>query len=87
MVFLREAMSSKNAVLDEMVSGWIGSPPVVFNKLQEALNDPDLSFKDFDAIISADPSLTARLLKVSNSSFYGLDTKVETITLPWASSV
>lgn len=80
MVFLREAMSSKNAVLDEMVSGWIGSPPVVFNKLQEALNDPDLSFKDFDAIISADPSLTARLLKVANSSFYGLDTKVETIT-------
>ena len=28
----------------------------------------------------ADPSLTARLLKVANSSFYALDTKVETIT-------
>lgn len=63
-----------------MISGWIGSPPVVFHKLQEALNDPNLSFKDFDAIISADPSLTARLLKVANSSFYALDTKVETIT-------
>jgi putative nucleotidyltransferase with HDIG domain len=73
-------MSSKNAVLDELVSGWIGSPPIVFNKLQEAIKDPDLSFKEFDAIISADPSLTARLLKVANSSFYGLDTKVETIT-------
>ena len=73
-------MSDANATLDEMVSGWIGSPPVVFNKLQEALNDPDLSFKDFDAIISADPSLTARLLKVANSSFYALDTKVETIS-------
>lgn len=73
-------MSSANATLDEMVSGWIGSPPVVFNKLQEALNDPDLSFKDFDAIISADPALTARLLKVANSSFYALDTKVETIS-------
>lgn len=63
-----------------MVSGWIGSPPIVFHKLQEALSNPDLSFKDFDAIISADPSLTARLLKVANSSFFGLDTKVETIT-------
>jgi HD-like signal output (HDOD) protein len=73
-------MSNSNTVLDEMVSGWIGSPPLVFNKLQEALNNPDLSFKDFDAIISADPSLTARLLKVANSSFYALDTKVETIT-------
>ncbi len=73
-------MSSKNAVLDELVSGWIGSPPVVFNKLQEALSDPDLSFKELDAIISADPSLTARLLKVANSSFYALDSKVETIS-------
>jgi putative nucleotidyltransferase with HDIG domain len=73
-------MSGSNAVLDELVSGWIGSPPIVFNKLQKALNDPNLSFKDFDAIISADPSLTARLLKVANSSFYGLDTKVETIS-------
>lgn len=73
-------MSTKNAVLDEMVSGWIGSPPLVFNKLQEALSDPDLSFKEFDAIISADPALTARLLKVANSSFYALDAKVETIS-------
>jgi len=80
MIFPGEVMSNSSAVLDEMVSGWIGSPPLVFNKLQEALNDPDLSFKDFDAIISADPSLTARLLKVANSSFYALDTKVETIT-------
>ena len=78
--FPREDMGASNATLDEMVSGWIGSPPVVFNKLQEALNDPDLSFKDFDAIISADPALTARLLKVANSSFYALDTKVETIS-------
>ena len=80
MTFLREAMGNPNKVLDELVSGWIGSPPLVFNKLQEALKDQDLSFKDFDAIISADPSLTARLLKVANSSFYALDTKVETIT-------
>lgn len=79
-IFLKEIMSNSNAVLDELVSGWIGSPPIVFNKLQQALNDPKLSFKDFDAIISADPGLTARLLKVANSSFYGLDSKVETIT-------
>jgi putative nucleotidyltransferase with HDIG domain len=80
MIFLREVMGNPNKVLDELVSGWIGSPPLVFNKLQEALKDPDMSFKDFEAIISADPSLTARLLKVANSSFYSLDAKVETIT-------
>jgi putative nucleotidyltransferase with HDIG domain len=73
-------MTSTNAVLSELVSSCIGSPPFVFTKLQDALNQPESSFKDFDAIISADPSLTAYLLKVANSSFYGLDTKVESIS-------
>jgi HD-like signal output (HDOD) protein len=78
--FPEDDMSNRSAILDEMISGWIGSPPLVFHKLQEALSDPNLSFKDFDVIISADPSLTARLLKVANSSFYNLESKVETIT-------
>lgn len=73
-------MSDQTAVLDQMVDDWIGSPSVVFYKLQEALKNPDLSFEDFDSIINTDPSLAARLLRIANSSFYGLDTKVETIT-------
>jgi putative nucleotidyltransferase with HDIG domain len=63
-----------------MVSSWIGSPPVVFSQLQEALKDTNVSFKKFDAIIKADSDLTTRLLRVANSSFYALDTKVETIS-------
>ena len=73
-------MSNTRIVLDEMVSRWISPPPVIFKQLQEALKEPDLSFKSFDAILSADPSLTARLLKFVNSSFYTLDTKVKSIT-------
>ncbi|NHW78178.1 HDOD domain-containing protein, partial [Escherichia coli] len=34
---------------------------------------------DFSNIISADPSLAVRLLRIANSPFYGLSSKVETI--------
>lgn len=56
------------------------SLPAVFYKLQEALSDPDKSFGDYGEIISHDPGLSARLLKVVNSPFFGLDSKVETIS-------
>lgn len=56
------------------------SLPAVFYKLQEALSDPDKSFGDYGEIISHDPGLAARLLKVVNSPFFGLGSKVETIS-------
>ncbi|MCA9482438.1 MAG: HDOD domain-containing protein [Nitrospina sp.] len=56
------------------------SLPAVFYKLQEALSDPDKSFGDYGEIISHDPGLSARLLKMVNSPFFGLDSKVETIS-------
>ena len=43
------------------------------------MQNPDSSFADFSNIISADPSLAVRLLRIANSPFYGLDSKVETI--------
>ncbi len=44
------------------------------------MDDPNSSFADFESIISTDSNLAARLLKMANSSFYGLETKIETIT-------
>ena len=55
-------------------------PPHVYVKLKEALEDPRSSFKEFSAIIGHDPSLSARLLKIVNSAFYGMEQEVETIT-------
>lgn len=66
--------------IDEAIKGWVGSPPNVYIKLKKTLDDPRSSFKEFSVIIGNDPSLSARLLKIVNSAFYGLDTKVETIT-------
>jgi len=72
-------MDKASEIFNDVVADWIGSPPPVYRKLHEAMQDPDASFSDFSDIISADPSLAVRLLRIANSSFYGLDSKVETI--------
>ena len=58
----------------------MASPPHVYIKLKETLDDPRSSFNEFSEIISHDPSLAARLLKIVNSSFYSLESEVETIS-------
>ena len=69
------AIDVMNAVKD-----WVFSPPHVYIKLNDTLKDPRSSFKEFSEIISHDPFLTARLLKIVNSSFYSFETEIETIT-------
>lgn len=58
----------------------IFSLPKVYFELQESLKDPDKTFQDLGEIISFDPALTARLLKIVNSAFYGFPSRIETIS-------
>lgn len=51
----------------------------VFYRFKDAVDDPDTSFDEMGEIISSDPGLTARLLKIVNSPFYGFSSEVETI--------
>ncbi len=55
------------------------SLPEVYLKLQQLLADDDYSLNDIAEVISFDPAITARLLRMVNSSFFGLNAKVETI--------
>jgi HD-like signal output (HDOD) protein len=66
--------------IQDAIRGWVNSPPNVYFKLRETLEDPMSSFKEFSVIIGNDPSLSARLLKIVNSPFYGLESEVETIS-------
>ena len=43
------------------------------------MEDPECSFVEIGEIISGDPSLSARLLRIVNSSFFGFPSKIETI--------
>lgn len=75
--FSRFSMSQK---VEDMVEDWVSSLPTVYFKLKEAIDDPESSFKDLADIINFDPGLTARLLRIVNSPFYGFSSKVETIS-------
>ncbi len=54
-------------------------PAIVF-ELNEILDDPRASADDIVQIVFKSPSLTAVLLKIVNSSFYGLPSKIDSIS-------
>ncbi len=58
----------------------ISSLPTIFYQINTAVEDPESSFVEIGEIISGDPSLSARLLRIVNSSFFGFPNKIETIT-------
>lgn len=58
----------------------IFSLPKIYFELQEALNDGEKTFEDLGHIISCDPALSARLLRIVNSPFYGFPSKIETVS-------
>jgi putative nucleotidyltransferase with HDIG domain len=54
----------------------IPSLPDVFHKLQEQLASPDACIESVGQTIARDPAMTAKLLKLVNSAFFGLNRKV-----------
>lgn len=58
----------------------LASLPAVVHRAMELLNDPRTSASDIGQVIGEDPALTARLLKIVNSAFYGFPSRVETIS-------
>ena len=55
------------------------SPPNIVIRILEAVQDDDSCVAELGKIISADPSLTAKLLRVANSSMYGFAGRVKSI--------
>lgn len=52
------------------------SLPEVFMRIREVLSDPSSTVEEAAAVISKDPSLTAKLLKLVNSAFYARTLRV-----------
>jgi len=53
--------------------------PIITTQIQNLFKNDDVSTKQIEHIIEQDPPLAAKLLKLVNSSFYGLLNKVSTI--------
>ncbi len=58
----------------------LGTLPMVFHKLVDVVNDPRSSALDAAEVISYDPQLSVRLLKVVNSTFYGMRMEVDSVS-------
>ena len=54
--------------------------PLVVDNLTQVVNNPQSCSKDLSEIITKDPSLSARVLKIVNSSFYGFSQKIPTVS-------
>lgn len=53
--------------------------PRAFVTLQEVLGNPRSSLRDIAAVVTHDPGLSALLLKLANSAYYGFSGRVDTI--------
>lgn len=54
--------------------------PIVVNSILEMMEDPKTSAEDVNRIIRMDQALTARILKIVNSAFYGFPRQISTVT-------
>lgn len=54
--------------------------PEAYTVVSEMLENPKVSASDVADAISGDPALTAKILKIVNSAFYGLPQQVATLT-------
>lgn len=57
----------------------VALPDVCF-QVNEMVDDPNASAIDIANVLSRDPNLTAQLLKIANSPYYGFPSRVETIS-------
>lgn len=55
--------------------------PVVASRLLQMLDDPNVSCGTFSKALSEDQALTARILKLANSAYYGFPRSIGTVNL------
>ncbi|MEM9443815.1 MAG: HDOD domain-containing protein [Verrucomicrobiota bacterium] len=64
----------------EKLAETVPSLPDVVTVLDRELKKPDCSPSSVECVINTDGALSARLLKIANSSFYGFASRIETIS-------
>ncbi len=66
-------MVTPNATLDDIIStvGELPASPAIVSSLMSLTSDLDSTVDDVSKVLSSDQSLTARVLKLSNSPYYG----------------
>ncbi len=55
------------------------SLPEIYLRLQQVMDDPDHTRDQVAEIVAYDPSLSARVLRIANSSYYSFPREIETV--------
>lgn len=68
--------------LDEFIAKTLELPvlPVTSQKVLGLMSDPDVSIEKLKRLVMTDPALTAKILKVANSAFYGSYRNIENLS-------
>ncbi len=74
----RKPMATIQDFFDEKIK--LPSPPAIALKILEAVRKDENSFDELAQIISVDPALTVRILKIANSSLYGFPNPVDSLS-------
>ncbi len=69
---------SLNQLLTKKIESLPPLPDTII-KIQEVCNNPESSAKDLVEIVERDPLLTANLLRVANSPYYGFTSKITSV--------
>jgi HD-like signal output (HDOD) protein len=67
--------------IQQLIEGQISlpSPSGVALQILNLVRDPDSSFDDLEKIITADPALAGKILRIANSSFYSPNSSVNSM--------
>jgi HD-like signal output (HDOD) protein len=73
-----ETIITIDVLLNDVSS--VPSLPLLYSRLDEAINHPRSSIDDIAKILSEDQGLAARILKMANSPLFGYFSRIDTIT-------
>ncbi len=62
-----------------MAIGGLPSPPEIYNKLVAELNSEDANIQSISSLISRDVGITAKVLQMVNSAYFGLSSQVSSV--------
>ena len=77
---MAEAIHPYLQMLISRVPSSLGSYEPILKEVEAVLNNPQSNLLNVGEVIERDPDLTARLLRLGNSSFYGFPSRLETVS-------
>lgn len=63
-----------------MAAGDLPTIPIVATKVMQMIEMDNITVEDIASVVTTDPAVAARVLKIANSAFYGCQRQIQTIS-------